>query len=644
MFNLRRLLVPALAAVAIGAVAPQAAAEPQGAAEPQAATGPRVAVTLQTAAECQEAVTLRATTEPLTAHRTETPGLRAMFNYTPNGRDHQLTPPRTTPERDPDLRDGWPVDLGTPGAGFPYTPTLYDADSDGADEIFLTGGHTFGLRGDGTFLPGWPTTEHQYMGYGTNTNKPGPSAADLDSDGDYEILWSERDWWAGSAHMWSFNGKNFDGSDLPGFPQYAPDDYSNALDVPFVLGDTDGDGDLEAWGPHTLGNNFTHYRISAFDHVGTRLFTVDLNANEDVVSLYFGDLDGDGSKEMFAVSWLDPSLRLHVFESDGSPAPGYPIVLYTFTSGSLPFGPPVPADLDNDGDLEILFGHWGSGVSRALCYHHDATPYAGFPIQIATSSQLFYFGLGDVTGDGEPELVAFDNHLGGNYRVHVIDIATATTLPGWPYDLAYWPKGFPTIVDVDNDAVQDVCLATDGGTLLAISGNGELIDGYPKFMIGGSISGVAAGDIDGDGLFELVAATSDGWVYAWDTTGEARPGRADWPLRGVNARNTGIFGESGFAAAAPEGPHVSHPSPRVKPNPVFSRAEFRFEPTVSPVTLEIYGPAGRLVDVLCAEDNRGQSGAHRLTWQPGLSNPSGVYFARLRGQDSSEAVRFVVLH
>ena len=62
-------------------------------------------------------------------------------------------------------------------------------------------------------------------------------------------------------------------------------------------------------------------------------------------------------------------------------------------------------------------------------------------------------------------------------------------------------------------------------------------------MISPSISGVAAGDIDGDGLFELVAATWDGYVYAWDTPSAASPDRADWPMRGVNARNTGIYGD-----------------------------------------------------------------------------------------------------
>ncbi len=444
---------------------------------------------------------------------------------------------------EPGLCFGWPVYLAPPGAGFPYTPTLWDADGDGADEIFLTGGHTFGLKGDGTFLPGWPTQEMQYMGYGTNGNKPGPSIADLENDGSVEILWTERDWWAGSSYLWCFNGKNLDGTDMPGFPQEAPDDYSNALDTPFVLGDTDGDGDLEAWGAHTLGNTFVHYRISGFDHQGNRLFTTDLDPDENTLSLYFGNLDGDGVNEMFAVSLLDGAYRLHVFDEYGGEAPGYPIVLHTLSSAYNMFGPPVPADLDDDGDLEILLGYWGGGVSSAACYHHDGASYDIFPVQIATSSQLFYLGLGDVTGDGGPELIALENHLSGDYRVFVIDVTTGSMLPGWPFGVPDWPKGFPAVVDVDADGVQDVCFTTGGGELYAVSGEGALTDGYPKHLFGDSISGVAAGDIDGDGRYELVAATWDGWVYAWNTPTVVSADNADWPMRGVNARNTGVFGD-----------------------------------------------------------------------------------------------------
>jgi hypothetical protein len=535
------------------------------------------------------------------------------------------------------LHRGWPLDLNGPGAGFPYTPTLFDADGDGADEIFMTGGETFGLRGDGSFLPGWPTSDHVNMGYGTNDQKPGPSVADLDGDGDYEILWSERDWYAGSSHMWCFNARNFDGTNLPNFPQSAPDQSSNALDVPFVLGDTDGDGNLEAWGPHSLGNAFIHYRISAFDHLGTRLFTHDMNINENALSLYYGDLDGNGAAEMFTVTWMSPSLYLHAFTSTGDEQPGYPILLYTLTSGYLPFGPPVVTDLDHDGDLEILFGQWASSAARVRAFHHDATPVTGFPIQIATGFQMFYIGLGDLTGDGVPELIVTGKVLSSDYRVHVFDIATGTSLPGWPYALPYWPEGFPSVADVSNDGYQDICISTGGGDVRAIGHDGVLLPAYPDTMRAPSISGAAVGDIDGDGFFELVAATWDGFVYAWDTEGAVLPGRAEWPMRGVDARNTGVFGhwaDPAQVAGAGTAPPLKL---RVEPNPVFARATLRMGAAANGTVLGIFDAGGRQIDAL-----RSQGGT-TLTWTPPRGTVPGIYFVRPQGAGASEATRFVLV-
>ena len=443
---------------------------------------------------------------------------------------------------DRDVAEGWPVFLGTDFGAFPYTPTLCDVDGDGADEIFLTGQHTFALRGDGSFLPGWPTEEMSPFGYGSTGNLPGPSVADMDGDGNWEVMWTTRDWYAGGARLWSFNGKSMDGANLSGYPREAVP-TGNALWTPFVLGDADGDGFLEAWGPHTQGNNGESFRVSAFDHFGYQIFTIDLTPGEDIQSLHFGDLDGDGSSEMFAVSWLSPSVWLHVFDASGNEWPGYPVLLHTLSTGSLMFRPAVAADLDHDGDLEIIHGRWAGGFSHALCFHHDGTPYVGFPLQIGTAGrQLLNLSLGDLTGDGEPELVAtYADHEVGGYGLDAFDLQGRGTLAGWPYVLPNWPKGVPAVVDVDNDGLQDVCVATSGGELYAVSGGADLIAGYPKSMVSTSTSGVAAGDIDGDGLFELVAATWDGWVYAWDTEGKVTPCRASWPMRGVDARNTGVW-------------------------------------------------------------------------------------------------------
>ncbi len=532
----------------------------------------------------------------------------------------------------------WTQSLGAPGAGYPYTPTLFDVDGDGILEVFLTGGHTFGLNGaDGGFLPGWPTVEQSYMGYGTNGNMPGPSVADFVPGGTAEVLWTLRDWYAGSSHIWTFNGKSATGANLPGFPADAPDESSNALDSPFVLGDTDENGNLEAWGFHTLGNSGDYYRVTAYNHLGTHLFTRDLPQDESIINLYFGDLDGNGADEMFVLTLEASSIKLRAFESDGSDATGYPVVLQTLSGGYLPFGPPIPADLDDDGDLEILMGHWGSGPSRAYCSHHDGSPVAGFPMTLASNSQLFYIGLGDITGDGDPELLAFDNDYGAAYRAIAIDMDSGGSLSGWPVALANWPQGFPTVVDISGDARQEFCFVTNGGELFALDGDGLALPGFPKTMAGPSISGVAAGDIDGDGLFELVAATWDGWVQAWDTDGPALASRADWPLRGVDARNTGIYRGAGdlTAVAEPPGPGIGL---RLSSNPVGSRAEFLIDAADPDAVLTIFDSRGRLVERIKV------GGRERLGWTPTAMLPAGVYLARLGSKGEAKPLKFVLLH
>ncbi len=439
----------------------------------------------------------------------------------------------------------WSVNLhGPAGGGYPYTPTLFDVDGDGKAEIFVRGENVFGLRGDGSFLPNWPTTEQQYQGYASNGSMPGPSCADVDGDGITEILWAIRDWYAGNSNIYCFNGKKLDYTNMAHFPQRAPDDFSNVLGIPFVLGDVNGDGKIEAWTAHSLGNTFTFYRVSGFDSTGLKLFTTDLaNHDDSIVCLYYGDLDGDGTKEMFAISWLSPTYYLHVFNADGTER-GAPVALFTMTYGWQQTEPPVVADLDGDGQLEILLGWWDGSFSYAMGFRRDGTQIgAPFPIQIGESSQLMGLGLGDLTGDGAPELLATDHILGAGNRVFALSLNTGSMLPGWPVEINGVPKGLPTVVDVDDDGYQEFVIETDAGLVYAVKNDGSVAAGFPKTMQAASYSGVSAGDIDGDGLYELVAATTTGWVYAWKTTGRVLPHRADWPQRGVNARNTGVFGD-----------------------------------------------------------------------------------------------------
>ncbi len=530
-------------------------------------------------------------------------------------------------ESDASLHRGWPVNLGSPGAGFPYTPVLCDVDNNGSCEIFLTGGETFGLGGDGSFLPGWPTHEMAYMGYASTGQLPGPSAGDMNGDGTPEIMWSTRDWYAGSAYLWTFNGRSPSGINLSGYPLTAPDQSSNALASPFVLGDSDGDGNLEAVTAHTLGNTGDYYRISKLDYDGNILFTIDLDPSEDILDIYFGDADGDGGEEFFAVTLFSGDFRLYLLNSGGGYQPGYPATIHSLSSGYLMFGPPIPADLDGDGDLEIILGYNVSSTSYAMAVHHDGTAVSGFPITISSGSQLFYLGMGDITGDDTPELLAIDNQLSSDYRAWAIDMASGAPLTGWPVTVTDWPKGFPAVADLDNDGNQDISFATDGGSLHALSSDGTELTGFPKTMSAASTSGTVVGDIDGDGLYEIVAATWDGWVYAWDTDGVVSSDNRDWPMRGVDPHNTGIYRGSAQSGMESNAQPVSF---SITANPVTSIALFSVIGMDAEPEIEIYDVTGKLM--------ARTSGC----WTPAEDCSNGVYFARLSRADV-QPVKFVLV-
>ncbi len=157
---------------------------------------------------------------------------------------------------DPALCEGWPVTLNTPGGGFPYTPTVFDINEDGAEEVFFTGGHTFGLFGDGTFLPGWPSAK-----WPTWVTEPMIRCPGLlrrhDGRGCSGSSWSERDWYAG-MHICELQRESHEWRKTGSFHACADDFPTRSRLV--RLGDADATrpGGLER---SYTGNTGDYYRI-----------------------------------------------------------------------------------------------------------------------------------------------------------------------------------------------------------------------------------------------------------------------------------------------------------------------------------------------------------------------------------------------
>ena len=186
-----------------------------------------------------------------------------------------------------------------------------------------------------------------------------------------------------------------DGSIKPGFPFTS----TNRFNAPPTLVDLDGDGDLEIVAGNDSG------LLHVLHHDGTEMASYDVG--DDIRGgISVADLNDDGSYELLFSGYDD---MLHVWNPlDGAELDGFPIDM---EYNSLT--EPVTADLDNDGDLEVVAAMKSSTVH---VLHHDGTPFNNFPTSLGGNIESSP-AIGDLDNDGDYELV-----LGTTVGLKVLDI------------------------------------------------------------------------------------------------------------------------------------------------------------------------------------------------------------------------------
>ena len=115
--------------------------------------------------------------------------------------------------------------------------------------------------------------------------------------------------------------------------------------------------------------------------------------------------------------------------------------------------------------------------------------------------------------------------------------------PGFPLALGGSGESSPVLADLDGDGIFEIVVASADGLVHAVTGSGEELQGWPVLtdtdydvvdhadapsLQDGSldplqgdavVASAAAGDLDGDGLLEVVVATLEGRVFAWHADG-----------------------------------------------------------------------------------------------------------------------------
>lgn len=366
-------------------------------------------------------------------------------------------------------------------------------------------------------MPGWPKQVGCHPAY---YPMRGLVFADLDQDGPLEIIMSGTD---GVLHAWDHTGKY-----VRGFPVALEGICLN----PPSVGDLDNDGDIEI--VQLTRGVLDGGRFYILDHCGKCLpnFPMSINNNNLAGSAALVDLDDDGFLEIIVAERDIPIGYLHIFELDGTEwNNGWPVTL-----DSIPTGTATVGDIDNDGQLEIVYLSYTS----IYILETSGSTVTGWPLQIADTSFSYQSpALADLDQDNDLEIILVAHKsAAGCYVFH----HNGSPMEGWPQLVNTWTFCPPTVTDLESDGKLEILAGRAGNNaptspcFWAWNKSGETKDGFPYASMhgGGSEGPLTVADINGDGNMEIFAdhnmmsSSGYGWLFGVDARGKNLPG---FPLR-----------------------------------------------------------------------------------------------------------------
>ncbi len=363
--------------------------------------------------------------------------------------------------------------------------------------------------------------------------------ADVDDDGDQDLFWGD---FFEPGILFVENTGTCSSPSLRGEPVSFPTNNplaTSGYNAP-ALGDMDNDGDQDmvvgvlggAFNPNRTTVNNLHYLEQTnpgefVDRTSRLITTVDVGS-ESIPA--FVDLDGDGDLDLILSNKIEQSNqqtgRMYYFENTGTTrAPTFAWRGPWSFDGAYHYAPTF-ADLDADGDFDMLLGNWRDELAY---YRNDGDSRS--PRLVLADSAIVELTRGsnaapalvDIDDDGDMDLFIGESSGTINFYRNVGSAAMPQfELVSDRFDeIDIGRRSFPTFADVDDDGDVDMVVGREVGGTLLFRNEGSRQEA--SFVVDSSFvvplppfSTPKFVDIDGDGDLDLFSGGVAGGVVFFE--------------------------------------------------------------------------------------------------------------------------------
>jgi hypothetical protein len=277
------------------------------------------------------------------------------------------------------------------------------------------------------------------------------------------------------------------------------------------IGDVNGDGRADV-----VVGNFDSSTIGVLLQNGSGTLDPMVSyATVNSLSVKIGDFNSDGRMDVVGINWGARGDGVDVFLQTAAGTLAPPVTYHENHGG---YDEVDVGDVNGDGrtDIVVMSGQLYSAPNvGVLPQNADGTMGAPVYYSVGANITTQGVGVGDVNGDGLSDIVvSYGGNRPGSFIARFLQNAQQTLDPAVSY-ASYDIPSPVVLADVDEDGRKDVLVAHSGWLRLGVyrqTSTGDL--GAEELYPIGNASifqpqGLAVGDINGDGLPDVVVADSN---------------------------------------------------------------------------------------------------------------------------------------